>query len=422
MMQGSKDIIKDIMEGKKKMDGKLVITREDNHIISAMFEEESLAELSVEPVEEKKLLGNIYTGKVKNIVRNINAAFVEVEKGLLCYYPLDINKEQIFLHPKKTSVLQEGDEILVQVSKEAMKTKAPSVTSNINLTGKYLVITAHNPSIGVSGKIEDSALRKHLKELVAPYKGESTGMIVRTNAQDAEDSAIIKEAIILEEQMEALLKKAPYMTCFSLVSKAPSGFIMDIRDLRQRNLNEILTDDTELYEEIKQYLMIYQPMDLKKLRFFEHTNSTLNQIYGINQKLKKALSERVWLKSGGYLIIQQTEAMVVIDVNTGKSIGKRKSQDHFLKINLEAAKEIARQLRLRNLSGIIIVDFIDMEKEESRHKLMKELESLFRNDRIKTTVIDMTKLNLIEITRKKVKKPLHEQAALLMKSSPDSQV
>lgn len=393
--------------------GKLVITKEENHIISALFEEDILTELSVEPIEEKKLLGNIYTGKVQNIVKNINAAFVEVEKGLLCYYSLDTNQEHIFLNGKKKKELQQGDEILVQVCREAMKTKAPSVTSNINLTGKYLVITAMNPTIGVSGKIEDSLVRKHLKDLVAPYKGEHTGMIVRTNAQDADDSAIIKEAMILEEQMETLLKKASYLSCFSLVSKAPSGYLMDIRDLRERNLNEIITDDKELYDEIFQYLMIYQPMDLKKLKFYENEMVSLNQVYSISHNLKKALSEKVWLKSGGYLIIQQTEAMVVIDVNTGKSIGKRKSQDHFLKINLEAAKEIAHQLRLRNLSGIILVDFIDMEKEESRYKLMKELERLLKEDRIKTSLIDMTKLNLIEITRKKVKKPLHEQAAFL---------
>lgn len=400
------------------MEGKLIITRKENHIISAMYEENLLTELSVEPVEEKKLLGNIYTGKVQNIVKNINAAFVEVEKGLLCYYSLDTNQEHIFLNPKKNNTLQTGDEILVQVNREAMKTKAPSVTSNINLTGKYLVITAMNPTIGVSGKIEDSAQRKHLKELVAPYKGERTGMIIRTNAQDAEEHAIIKEAIILEEQMENLLKKAPYLSCFSLVSKAPSGYLMDIRDLRERNLKEIITDDRGLLEEIKQYLMIYQPMDLQKLVFYENSMVSLNQVYSIEKQLEKALSERVWLKSGGYLIIQQTEAMVVIDVNTGKSIGKRKSQEHFLKINLEAAKEIAHQLRLRNLSGIIIVDFIDMEREDSRHKLMKELDLLLKKDRVKTSLIDMTKLNLIEITRKKVKKPLHEQAAFI--KAPDT--
>lgn len=398
------------------MEAKLIITKENNHIVSALFEDDKIAELSVEPVEEKKLLGNIYTGKVKNIVKNINAAFVEVEQGLLCYYSLDTNKEHIFLNSKSNQKLQEGDEILVQISREAMKTKAPSVTSNINLTGKYLVITAMNPTIGVSGKIEDSAVRKHLKDLIEPYKGENTGIIVRTNAQDAPDSAIIKEAMILEEQMNNLLKKAPYLSCFSLVSKAPSGYLMDIRDLRERNLKEIVTDDKELFDEITQYLMIYQPMDLQKLRFYEQKTTGLAQLYSIDTNMKKALSERVWLKSGGYLIIQQTEAMVVIDVNTGKSIGKRKSQEHFLKINLEAAEEIAHQLRLRNLSGIIIVDFIDMEKEESRHKLMRELDLMLRKDRIKTSLIDMTKLNLIEITRKKVKKPLHEQAVNLQQT------
>ena len=396
------------------MEAKLIITKQNNHIISALFEDDKIAELSVEPVEEKKLLGNIYIGKVKNIVKNINAAFVEVEDGLLCYYPLDVNKEHIFLNPKNNNKIQEGDEILVQISREAMKTKAPSVTSNINLTGKYLVITAMNPTIGVSGKIEDSAARKHLKELIEPYKGEHTGIIVRTNSLDAPDSAIIKEAMILEEQMNNLMKRAPYLSCFSLVSKAPSGYLMDIRDLRERNLKEIVTDDAELFDEIKQYLMIYQPMDLQKLRFYEQKTTGLKQLYSIDTQMKKALGERVWLKSGGYLIIQQTEAMVVIDVNTGKSMGKRKSQEHFLKINLEAAEEIAHQLRLRNLSGIIIVDFIDMEKEDSRHRLMKEFDMMLRKDRIKTSLIDMTKLNLIEITRKKVKKPLHEQAVDLM--------
>lgn len=396
------------------MEAKLIITRKEHHIVSALFEEEKITELSVEAIEEKKLLGNIYTGKVKNIVKNINAAFVEVEKGLLCYYSLDTNKEHIFLNNKTNQRLQEGDEILVQICREAMKTKAPSVTSNINLTGKYLVITAMNPTIGISGKIEDSNDRKRLKELIEPYKGEKSGIIIRTNAQDAPDSAIIKEAMILEEQMHNLLKKAPYLSCFSLVSKAPSGYLMDIRDLRDRNLKEIITDDKELFDEITQYLMIYQPMDLQKLHFYEKKTAGLTQIYSIDAHMKRALSERVWLKSGGYLIIQQTEAMAVIDVNTGKSVGKRKSQEHFLKINLEAAEEIAHQLRLRNLSGIIIVDFIDMEKEESRQTLMHDLEAHLRRDRIKTSLIDMTKLNLIEITRKKVKKPLHEQAAGLL--------
>ena len=195
-----------------------------------------------------------------------------------------------------------------------------------------------------------------------------------------------------------------------MVYKTPSAYLCDIRDGYANALTEIVTDDQTIYAQIKEYLETYQEEDLDKLRLYEDHQITLSALYNIEKRLDEATREHVWLKSGAYLIIQHTEAFNVIDVNTGKAIaGKKKAQETFLKINLEAAREAARQIRLRNLSGIIIIDFIDLLDKKDQEILMRELADLFRKDPVKTTVVDITALNLVEITRKKVRKPLHEQ-------------
>lgn len=396
-----------------KSDGKLVITKKNGYIITAMCEGDKLAEVSFEPSNETSILNNIYIAKVKNIVKNINAAFLEISDGILCYYSLLENKHHNFLNLKKNQTIAVGDELLVQISKEAIKKKAPTATSNINLTGKYVVLTSANKNIGISNKIEKSEDRKRLKHLMEECKDEKYGVIVRTNAAHAPCEALKKELLVLSEQMEKLFERAKYLTCFSCIYKTPAAYLMDIRDQNEQQLEKILTDDAFIYDELKKHLMIYQPMDLKKLEFYETENISLWTLYGLEKQIREALSEKVWLKSGSYLIIQPTEAMVVIDVNTGKSIGKKQSGKHFFRVNMEAAAEIARQLRLRNLSGIIVVDFIDMEEEESKDTLLKEFHLLLKQDRIKTDLVDMTKLGLVEITRKKVKKPIYEQISCI---------
>ena len=208
-----------------------------------------------------------------------------------------------------------------------------------------------------------------LKRILENYKSKEYGFIIRTNAEGITEDVIEKELEILCEQYRRICETAVHKTCFSLISEAPAGYLCDIRDGYDQYVQEIITDNVQVYKEVETFLGKYQSDDLKKLVLYEDEQLSLKHLYGIESKLEKALQERVWLKSGAYLIIQPTEAMVVIDVNTGKAIsGKRPTEETFFKVNIEAAKEIAKQLRLRNYSGIILVDFIDMMRECKKNK------------------------------------------------------
>ena len=390
------------------MSDKIVITRIEGKIVTAMIEQGKIVELNCEKSHNNSILGNIYTAKVKNIVKNINAAFVEVEGGRICYYSLNENKNHHFLKPVTRTNLVQEDEILVQVSRENVKTKQPTVTSNLNFTGRYLVLTSQKHQIGISKKIRNEERVKELRALADQFIRPDFGIIFRTNAETALDEEILAEAEHLIQQFDLVCQKAMYRKPFQLIYEAPKGYLSLIRDQRQTCLNEIVTDQRDIYDVVLAYLKDNQDEE-KILQLFERDGIRLDQIYRISHELEQALSEKVWLKSGGYLVIQPTEAMTVIDVNTGKAIKGKRVEEHFLKINLEAAREIGRQLRLRNLSGIIVVDFIDMKLAESEELLMNEMREILKHDRIKTMLVDMTKLHLMEITRKKVRKPLLEQ-------------
>lgn len=394
------------------MKNKLIVTRYEHRIASSLFEESEMLQVNVFGTKEENPLGNIYIGKVKNIIANIAAAFVEYEKGKMCYLSLEEVRYPIYLNPKKNDKLVIGDELLVQIAKADVKSKAPVATTNLNLTGKYLVLTHGNNLIGISGKITEDEERKRLKVLMEEYKNLEYGFIVRTNAAKTPEAVLKEEAEALISVYKETLAQAKYKTPFSLVYRTLPGYLGDIRDGLSASLTEIITDDKELYEEIASYLTTYQKEDMGKLKFYEDKLLQLSKLYGIDLKLENALKKKVWLKSGGTIIIEPTEALTVIDVNTGKAIyGKRKVQETFLKLNLEAAEEIARQIRLRNLSGIIIVDFIDLEEKSAKEELMRFFAEQLRKDPVKTVLVDMTALNLVEVTRKKVRKPLYEQIA-----------
>lgn len=389
---------------------KLLITKEEDRIISSLYEGNEMVQVNTFSLKEDNFLGNIYIGKVKNIVANIAAAFVEYEKGKMCYLSLAELKKPVFINPKKNDKLVVDDEILLQISKADVKTKAPVAITNLNFTGKYLVLTHGNNLIGISGKITDDGERKRLKALMEEFKNEEYGFIIRTNAVNISGEVLRLEAQTLIKLYGETLDHARYKTPFSLVYKTLPGYLCDIRDGLSETLAEIVTDDRELYEEIEGYLNHYQREDSSKLKFYEDNLLSLKKLYNIDSKLENALKKKVWLKSGGTIIIEPTEALTVIDVNTGKAIyGKKKVQETFLKLNLEAAEEIAKQIRLRNLSGIIIVDFIDMEDKSAKDKLMHTFAEYLKKDPVKTILVDMTALNLVEVTRKKVRKPLYEQ-------------
>ena len=377
-------------------------------IVSAFYENGRAAELSCSPPGAGSLLGNIYVGKVKNILANINAAFVEIADGILCYYPLTEQEEPLYTSPKKSGKLAAGDEILVQVSREAVKTKAPTVTCNLNFAGKYLVLTTGKKGLGISAKL-GQAERLRLRQLAEPFLSENFGIIIRTNAAGTDAAELQEELSRLSALCQRTVETGKHQTCFSLVYREPPSYAARLRSLPKDRLLRILTDDAKLYEELNSYLQEHQPEDREKLVLYEQAAPSLSSVYGLSRALEEALRERVWLKSGGYLVIQPTEALTVIDVNTGKFQGHKKQQDTFRKINREAAAEIARQLRLRNLSGIIIADFIDMEAKEAREELMEYLGAELKKDPVKTTLVDMTALGLVEMTRQKRQKSLAEQ-------------
>lgn len=386
-----------------------VITRWNGQLLTALVSDREVLQLNLEDEGERSILNNIYIGKVKNIIKNINAAFIDIGNGQTAYYSLTENTLHHYTRPHPGGKLCAGDEIIVQVSRDAVKTKDPVVTSCLNFTGKYCVLTAGKNIIGFSSKIMDAEWKQELKPVLEAEKEDGFGIIVRTNAKEADPSVMIAELRQLKERYKNVMELGKYRTCYSLIYEAVPSCVSSIRDTYANHMEEIVTDDSEVYQILERYLTENQPEDLEKLRFYQDPMVALIKLYRIEKTMEEALNKKVWLKSGGYLVIEPTEALTVIDVNTGKYAGKKNLRDTIMKINLEAAEEASRQLRLRNLSGIIIIDFIDMEMEEDRKLLLKKLSEWCGRDPVKTTVVDITKLNLVEVTRKKIRRPLYEQ-------------
>ena len=397
-----------------------VVSRRGSQIFSFLLNGSKAVEIHCDACREDSILDEIYIGKVQNIVKNISAAFVEIAPGTVCYLPLEDLKHPVYTKKGTSHNIQQGDELLVQVKREGIKTKAPAVTTNLTLHGKYALLTTGNTQISVSSKLpkeekerlvrvvkdNSSADNGSLEEMSAGER--EYGWLLRTNAGGASPEVIKKDLLRLQTKYGELMKTAQYRTCFSCLLARPSAYLKRLSDLYTEEVDEILTDDRELFEQITEYFQENQPEDTAKLRFYEDRLLPMEKLYSLDHHLKEALGERVWLKSGGYLVIQPTEALTVIDVNTGKFTAGKKKEAAFLKLNQEAALEAARQIRLRNLSGIVIIDFINMEEKESEVQLLKTLDDALRRDPIRTTRVDMTTLALVEITRMKKERPLHE--------------
>ena len=394
------------------MKRKLLIEKTEGQIRTFFLENDEIVEIHCAPADEESagrhLLGNIYVGKVKNIVPNIGAAFVEIESGVNCYYDMKDAEHAVFTHKIGKKPLCIGDELVVQISKEAVKTKAPTVTGNISFTGRYAVLTHGNTRIGVSSKIPKK-VREEYKERLRQFQNDRFGIIVRTNAKDAPFQDVLDEISRLKAEYEKIMSAAPTRVCFSCLRSAPPSYISDLKNVYMEGMEEIIVGDPELYTRIQAFFAAEIPEKEDLLRLYDDSAFPLGKLYSTQTAIEKALREKVWLRNGGYLVIQPTEALTVIDVNSGKSAGKGKNEEGILKINLEAAREAARQIRLRNLSGIIIIDFINLESEENVGLLLKEFRMRLAGDPIQTTLVDITPLNLVEVTRKKVHRPLYEQ-------------
>lgn len=383
----------------------------ENILADALLDENGrLTEISLTSRIKEPILDNIYVGRVQRIAKNIQAAFVEIAKDTVCYLPLEeLKNPAVYVRQAREDQLTEGDELLVQVSREAVKTKGPSVTTNLHINGKYLIVTSGNRHIGCSVKLK-TADRERLKKLADTLKPGDVGLIVRTNAAEASDEELASEYSRLHERLQKLCTEAVHRTVYSCVYKSRPSYLTSLLNSRNGELQEIVTDDRELYAQIGDFLREEMPQELGKLRLYEDRMQPLKALYRLEKGLSDALSARVWLKSGAYLVIEPTEALTVIDVNSGKYTKGKDKQAAILKVNREAAAEIARQLRLRNLSGIILVDFVDMEDEDARTGLLAYMRELLKKDPLKADAVDITKLGLMELTRRKQKKTLAEQA------------
>ena len=397
------------------MKRKLLIEKRDNRIRTYFIEDGDIVEIhsaSASPSEaDRHRLGDIYIGKMSNIVPNIGAAFIEIEKGVNCYYDMKDVKSAIFTHKSGNKQLCIGDELVVQISREAIKTKAPTVTGNLSFTGRYAVLTHGNTRIGVSSKIPKS-LREEYKRELAGLQNDDFGLIVRTNAKDAPFEDVLEEINALKDEYYSLVRTAETRVCFSCLKSAPPSYIADLKNVYMDGMEAIIIGDHDLYTRIHMFFQAELPEKLDLLELYDNPSFPLDKLYSTQTALDKALMERAWLKTGGYLIIQPTEALTVIDVNSGKNTSKSDSEDGAMKVNLEAAREAARQIRLRNLSGIIIVDFINLKRDENTQRLLHEFRYYLSKDPIQTTLVDMTTLGLVEVTRKKVRRPLYEEERL----------
>lgn len=392
------------------MKRKVLIEKKENHVWTFFLEEDQIAEIHCTKSDEQEKvhqIGDIYVAKVQNIVQNIGAAFLEIEPCVNCYFDLRDAQNAFFTHKIGKKPLCIGDELVVQISREAVKTKVPTVTGNLSLTGRYAVLTHGNTRIGVSSKIAKKD-REAYKERLQEYQNDQYGLIIRTNAKDAAFEDVLTEIEQLKAEYEHLLKYAASRVCFSCLKSAPPSYITDLKNVYMDGMEEILVNDKEIYEKICGYFKKEMPENLELVHFHDDSGYPLGKIYSTETAVEHALSERVWLKHGGYLVIQVTEALTVIDVNSGKNVRKKGDDESTLKMNLEAAKETARQIRLRNLSGIILIDFINQDEEKNEEVLLKEFRYFLSKDPIQTTLVDITALGLAEVTRKKVRKPLHE--------------
>lgn len=383
---------------------KLVITDYENQILEAFYTDGKLMDLML--FDRQSILGNIYVGKVENIVKNIDAAFVDIGRGLPCYYAIDEN-ETIFLNPKKDKTLKPGDEILVQVCKDAIKTKNPVATAELQLKSECVLVN-NTGRIGISGKIKNKEKRNHLHHLAKQVLPEGFGCILRTVCEELEDEAITEELVKLSDRLHQIIQIAASRTCYSCVYKKDSAYLDFFILKHNTGLDEIVTDKQEILAEFQDYLTQKNITDVK-LSFYQDKNCSLMTVYNLPKELTNLKKEKVWMKSGAYLVIEQTEALTVIDVNTGKSMENKTFEEHLLRINSEAAVEACRQMRLRNLSGIIIIDFINMKQPESMMKIQKIIEQELQKDSVPAAFVDITRLGLVELTRKKIRKSLNEQ-------------
>lgn len=391
----------------------------------AYMERGVVTEVYYERAKETDYAGNIYKGKVQRVLPGMQAAFVEIglEKAAFLYVS-DVGEEFKDLDadsdegdereskPRKSwqpqqiqDLLKPGQEVLVQIARGPIGTKGARVTSHISLPGRSVVFMPTWNKIGVSRRIGDDAERRRLRSIIRRYSGDVGGWIVRTAAEGLTEEQIQTDVEYLVDLWNEIVDKKKNLPPCSLVKSEIDIVLRLLRDMFSFDIERILIDDKEEFDKILQWVRRYMPLLQDRVEFYRGKDPIFDA-YGIESEINRALGSKVWLKSGGYLIIDQTEALTTIDVNTGRFVGRSNLEDTILKTNLEAVEEIAYQLRLRNLGGIVILDFIDMERRSSREKVYGALRRALGRDRAKTTLSRITELGLVEMTRKRTNESL----------------
>lgn len=394
----------------------IVINIDDFQSRAAIIEDGKVVEILVEREEEGRINGSIYKGKVANVLPGMESAFVNIgleKNGFL--YVNDLREfEEKYLDGILNSnrpiedILTVGDEVVVQILNEPRGNKGARVTTHFTIPGKYLVLMPNNDHIAISKKIKDEEERERLENIFKDIKPENMGVIIRTAAYGKSEFHFEREIEYLVKKWEDIEKKIKGAKIGEVLYKDNGIVTTVLRDIFSNDIDELIVDNEEVYWEIIDYVNAFSEKTLKtKIKLYRDSDEKeIFDLYGISEEIEKALNEVVWLECGGYLVIQKTEALISIDVNTGKNTGSYNLEETVVNTNVEAAREIPRQLRLRNFGGIIIIDFIDMRVEEDKVRVIEELEKNLQKDRIKNNIVHFTDLGLVEMTRKRTGKPL----------------
>ncbi len=397
----------------------------------ALVEKNTLLEIHLERPAEKGLVGNIYLGRVVRVLPGMQAAFVDIgleRTGFLYVDDVHIEQNEIDkratqqyqgcnvqpltgsldgegaaryeAHPSIDKLLREGQEILVQISKEPIGTKGARLTCHITLPCRNLVFMPLTDHIGISRKITDEEVRQRLRDTIEQLRPQGTGFIVRTVAEsisNEELEADMEFLLVLWDEITAVASRAKVP---SLVHRDLDMVLRSVRDLFTEDVKELIIDSQPVYERLTSFVQTFAPHLLGKISHW-HRSTPLFEAFGVEGDINRAIDKKVWLRSGGYIIIETTEALTVIDVNTGRFVGKNDLAETIFKTNMEAVREIAYQLRLRNIGGIIIVDFIDMDSEEHREQLYTTFQEAMQSDKNRVNILKLSEFGLVQMTRKR---------------------
>lgn len=417
------------------MASEIILNVTDRETRLALIENAQVVEIHIERKGERGIVGNIYKGRVIKVLPGMQAAFVDIGLpraaflyvGDIHHHVEDLNgmvneEDEEEPEPDEDSMsegmsepmkpyipiedlLQEGEDILVQISKEPLGSKGARITSHVSIPGRHLVFMPTVDHIGVSRRIENETERQRLKDIIARIKGSSCGVIVRTVSENEDGEKLHADLSFLQGTWHRIQEKEKRVPAPSLIYEDLDLSLRGVRDLFTENVTRLVIDSPQHYQRILEFMDTFMPSLKPGVELYEGDEPILDH-FGIEIELNKALGRKVWLKSGGYINIDFTEALVAIDVNTGRFVGKRNLQETILKTNLEAAKEIAYQLRLRNIGGIIIVDFIDMDRITDREKVSNALVEALKKDKQKTNILKISELGLVQMTRKRTRESL----------------